>query len=390
MRQIKKIYTQNELIRRFEKLSVRRKNLVRIGVAFLIVLLIVFLPKWKLIKNPEQAASPNILAGDTLNCTIVIDSKINTGKPSIRYAYEMVKYFNRQQKCTVNMSVSVNSDSLWMSLSDGTTDVVIYNDEDSIPDVYGDDFITSLPVNNTDRDDFEVVCAARYDNEKIINAVNFWFARFKQTYEYRRMYDKFHKKPSIFKLRRRSYGNMMAPMTRYQISPYDDMIKKYSKEIGWDWRLVSALIYQESKFNPHVISSGGAVGLMQVKESTARKHGVHNVYNPEMNIKAGTRVLGRLAGIYAAKGIKGADLVQITLAAYNAGDGRMSQCMTVAKSEGKDPRKWSDISEILPLMRGGYSTDDGITVGSFSGRTMVRHVNIVMQQYDYYKRTVVE
>jgi membrane-bound lytic murein transglycosylase F len=179
-------------------------------------------------------------------------------------------------------------------------------------------------------------------------------------------------------------------MTRYQISPYDDMIKKYSKEIGWDWRLVSALIYQESKFNPHVISSGGAVGLMQVKESTARKHGVHNVYNPEMNIKAGTRVLGRLARIYSAKGIKGADLVQITLAAYNAGDGRMSQCMTVAKSEGKDPRKWSDISEILPLMRGGYSTDDGITVGSFSGRTMVRHVNIVMQQYDYYKRTVVE
>jgi membrane-bound lytic murein transglycosylase F len=388
VRQIKDIYEDNELVKRFEKLSVRRKNLVRVSVAFLIVLLIIFLPKWKLIQNHDISISPKMLMGDTINCTIVIDSKINTGKPSIRYAYEMVSAFNRQQQCTVNMSVSTNSDSLWRDLSDGAIDVIIFNDSDSIPDVYADDIITSLPVNDADRDGFEVACASRYENEKVIDAVNFWFTHFKQTYEYKRLYDKYHKKHSVFR-RIRKYGNMMAPMTRYQISPYDNMVKKYSKEIGWDWRLVSALIYQESKFNSHVISSGGAVGLMQVKESTARKHGVSNVYNPEMNIKAGTRVLGRLSRMYAAKGIKGADLVQITLAAYNAGDGRMSQCMTVAKSEGKNPHSWSDISEILPLMRGGYS-NEGVSVGSFSGRTMVRHVNIVMQQYDYYKRTVVE
>jgi len=389
VRQIKDIYEDNELVKRFEKLSVRRKNLVRVSVAFLIILLIIFLPKWKLIQNHDISISPKMLMGDTINCTIVIDSKINTGRPSIRYAYEMVSAFNRQQQCTVNMSVSPNSDSIWRDLSDGAIDIIVFNDSgDSIPSAYADDIITSLPVNNTDRDDFEVLCASGYENEKIIDAVNFWFSHFKQTYEYKRLYEKYHQKHSVFR-RTGKYDNMMAPMTRYQISPYDDMVKKYSKEIGWDWRLVSALIYQESKFNSHIISSGGAVGLMQVKESTARKHGVSNVYNPEMNIKAGTRVLGTLYRIYAAKGIKGADLVQITLAAYNAGDGRMSQCMAVAKSEGKDPRSWSDISEILPLMRGGYS-NEGVNVGSFSGRTMVRHVRIVMQQYDYYKRTVVE
>ena len=135
MRQIKDIYEDNELVKRFEKLSVRRKNLVRVSVAFLIILLIIFLPKWKLIQNHDISISPKMLMGDTINCTIVIDSKINTGKPSIRYAYEMVSAFNRQQQCTVNMSVSTNSDSLWRDLSDGAIDVIVFNDSDSIPDV---------------------------------------------------------------------------------------------------------------------------------------------------------------------------------------------------------------------------------------------------------------
>ncbi|MDD3911729.1 MAG: hypothetical protein PHZ22_06090, partial [Bacteroidales bacterium] len=78
MRQIKDIYEDNELVKRFEKLSVRRKNLVRVSVAFLIILLIIFLPKWKLIQNHDISISPKMLMGDTINCTIVIDSKINT------------------------------------------------------------------------------------------------------------------------------------------------------------------------------------------------------------------------------------------------------------------------------------------------------------------------
>jgi membrane-bound lytic murein transglycosylase F len=58
------------------------------------------------------------------------------------------------------------------------------------------------------------------------------------------------------------------PLAQEKISEYDDKIRKYSKLINWDWRLVSSLIYEESRFNPDLVSWAGAYGLMQLMPVT--------------------------------------------------------------------------------------------------------------------------
>lgn len=95
----------------------------------------------------------------------------------------------------------------------------------------------------------------------------------------------------------------------------DSLIQKYSLIEKLDPNLVRSIIYRESRFNPNVKSNKGAVGLMQVLPSTASFVGASgNLYDPETNIKAGTRYLSYLSNLFNG------NLVKI-IAAYNAGHG---------------------------------------------------------------------
>jgi membrane-bound lytic murein transglycosylase F len=90
----------------------------------------------------------------------------------------------------------------------------------------------------------------------------------------------------------REYENIMGG----KISKYDDIIKKYATTLEWDWRLLTAQIYKESKFNPNTRSWRGALGLMQVMPRTANSYGIrpNELVNPEKNIIAGTKHLAML------------------------------------------------------------------------------------------------
>ena len=72
------------------------------------------------------------------------------------------------------------------------------------------------------------------------------------------------------------------------LSPYDELIKKNAKRINWDWRLLAAMVYQESKFDPNTTSWAGAKGLLQMMPATAKEQGVTNRSSPEQSLKGGT------------------------------------------------------------------------------------------------------
>ncbi len=76
-----------------------------------------------------------------------------------------------------------------------------------------------------------------------------------------------------------------------EISPYDDLVKEYALEYGFDWRLVVSQMYQESQFDPDARSFAGAQGLMQVMPRTARQFGFTDVHDPEQGIAAGMAYL---------------------------------------------------------------------------------------------------
>lgn len=94
---------------------------------------------------------------------------------------------------------------------------------------------------------------------------------------------------------------------------YDGLIRRIASDHGVEFALVKAVMHVESSFNPYARSPKGALGLMQVLPETARRHGVHDVYDPEQNIEAGVRHLKYLLGLFNQKHY-------LVLAAYNAGE----------------------------------------------------------------------
>jgi len=107
---------------------------------------------------------------------------------------------------------------------------------------------------------------------------------------------------------------------------YSEYVRVHAREHGLDPALVAAVIYQESKFRPSVVSSSGAIGLMQLTPSTAegiairtggRKFRTSDLYNPEINIRYGSWYLDDLFKKYGSE--------RLVLAAYNAGQGNVDR-----------------------------------------------------------------
>ena len=95
---------------------------------------------------------------------------------------------------------------------------------------------------------------------------------------------------------------------------YDAAIGRAASAVNVQAELVRAVIVVESGFNPRAISRRGAVGLMQLLPSTARRYGAFNAFDPEQNIRAGAHYLADLIARY------GKNRLELVLAAYNAGE----------------------------------------------------------------------
>ena len=99
------------------------------------------------------------------------------------------------------------------------------------------------------------------------------------------------------------------------ISPYDDIIKKYSNFVDLDWLLVASVAYQESHYYMGLQSSRDAKGIMQIKTSTAERYGITDLFDPDLNIKAGVMHLQYLVRPYRSEGLDSLNVVKFALAA---------------------------------------------------------------------------
>jgi membrane-bound lytic murein transglycosylase F len=231
--------------------------------------------------------------------------------------------------------------------------------------------------------------AARKKNSAgLLNEFNKWFLEYRKTKDFAILYTKyFNNSRSGVIIKSSFYANNTG-----RISVYDDIIRKYSANIEWDWRLVASLICQESRFNPSVESRRGAFGLMQMMPETAARMGIDSSASPEENIRAGIKYINWLHTIFDPKIADENERVFFILAAYNAGPGHVLDAMKLAEKNGLDPQVWGGNVEPWMLKKSlpEYYNDEVVKNGKFRGVESVKFVAEIIDRYSHYRNVVPE
>jgi membrane-bound lytic murein transglycosylase F len=130
---------------------------------------------------------------------------------------------------------------------------------------------------------------------------------------------------------------------------YKKWFEEAAEQSSQDWRLLAAIGYQESKWNPRAASGSGALGLMQLTIQSASAVKVANPEDPRQSIFGGARYFRQLYEKIPAH-VSEPDRTWFALAAYNIGYGHLEDARVLAQRAGRDPDSWDDVREFLPLL----------------------------------------
>jgi len=167
----------------------------------------------------------------------------------------------------VEVDGDTTSEQLIQMVSEGNIDYTI---ADRHVALINQAYLTNLDVQMAVSFPQQIAWAVRKTSPELLKAVNEWIRSMKQKTAFYVIYNKYFKNRGAYI--RRAKSDYLS-VTGGKISEYDDFLKKKAAQIGWDWRLLASLIYQESQFNPFVKSWSGAVGIMQLLPKTAQKFG---------------------------------------------------------------------------------------------------------------------
>ncbi len=226
----------------------------------------------------------------------------------------------------------------------------------------------------------------RPESDSLRIEVNQWLKHFKTTSRYHVIYQKYFRNArSVFANHKEYHASLNGG-----ISPYDRFFKRESEKIDWDWRLLAALAFQESRFLPEVESWAGAFGLMQLMPNTANRFGVNKNSSVEAQIEAGVKFLKWLDTRFVNRGMTDEEeRIKFVLGAYNVGLGHILDARRLAEKYGKDPNIWEGNVDQFILKKSDptYFTDDVVYYGYCRGEETYRYVHDIIERWHHYQNT---
>lgn len=216
---------------------------------------------------------------------------------------------------------------------------------------------------------------------KLLDYINNWVKKTNKTATNSAIYNKYFEKSKYFE----SEGYKKIPSYN-RISSYDEYFKKYASIVGWDWRLLAAIAYKESKFDPTVVSWAGACGLMQIMPQTALSLGLTEAefYDPEMNIRASVQYLRKMDKLFPNIEDE-REKVKFVLASYNAGPGHIFDARALAVKNGLNQDVWDNVKDYLRLKSDPvYYNDEVCKYGYCRGEEPINYVEEIMRKYGEY------
>ena len=288
---------------------------------------------------------------------------------------------------TINIKTipeNITTDELIEQVYSGEIDYTIADEQTAlINNAYYSELDISLPISFPQK----IAWVVRRNSPELLQYINDWIE--KNQAKITEVQDKYYRKSrnQMQELKIES-----KPKNKSHLSAFDEIIKEQASVIGWDWRLLAAIIHQESKFNPNAKSWMGASGLMQLMPETAQGLGVSlaEINNPRKNITAGVRHLKYLDGIWQKTIKEDEERVKFVLASYNAGQGHVIDAMTLARFQNKNATKWDkNVAEAMLLLSDpAYYNGYGVRYGYCRGIEPYKYVTVIMAKFTEYKETV--
>jgi membrane-bound lytic murein transglycosylase F len=225
--------------------------------------------------------------------------------------------------------------------------------------------------------------AVRKGEKALLDKMNEFLRNIKKDGTFESIYAKYYGKVEDF-----DYVDLKKYHERLEerLPKYRPLIEKAAQKYGFDWRLIAAMVYQESHFDPKATSFTGVEGIMQLTQDTAADMGIRDRKSVEKSIMAGARYLRQLYNQFDEAG--NPDRLYLALASYNVGRGHVTDAQKIAAERGLDSNSWAVLEEVLPLLsyRKYYKKT---TYGYCRGTEPVNYVNRIRTYYDILVREAI-
>ena len=175
-------------------------------------------------------------------------------------------------------------------------------------------------------------------------------------------------------------------MSGDRISVYDEIIQRGANELGWDWRLLAAMIYKESRFDNTAISYAGAHGLLQLMPATLQRFNVNDATDPLQSLMAGVGFLKYLDRFWRERVPDSNERIKFILASYNVGHGHVEDAWRLALKFGRDTQRWDNVAYYLEKKsQREFYRDPVVKSGYAKGHMAVAYVREVLSLYESYR-----
>jgi membrane-bound lytic murein transglycosylase F len=246
---------------------------------------------------------------------------------------------------------------------------------------YYDDLQLGLDVSK----EGPVTWAIRSTSTDLLQLINAWLVDNKEVFIYRTYAKYFLNSKNQYDRSTSAYSSLGGN----QISVFDELIQENAKSLGWDWRLLAALVYKESRFDTSALSYAGAQGLLQLMPVTLERFGVTNPNDPAESLGGGVRYLQYLDKFWLERVPETNERIKFILASYNIGQGHVEDAWRLTLKYRKNTQSWKDVSYFLNLKSDPkYYRDPVVKSGYAKGHTAVNYVRDVLALFQSYKALV--
>lgn len=333
--------------------------------------------------GPEQISRQVLVQRANKGDTLLTDQSELVGKDvytlkNSKY-YQRLENFNQEIGGGINI-ISIDTDTITEEdligmVSEGRIKYTV-SDEilAKVNKTYHNNINISLPMSFDQRSSW----AVSVRTPQLAKALNKWVSKYDRTPTYQTVTKKYFE---VSKQPLSAYYEIPKGLPKGAISPYDSLFVKHARGTNYDWHLLAAISYNESRFKNNLTSWAGAAGIMGLMPRTARSLGLTDEerMDPDKSIGAAVVLLDRLNVIFKKIDDK-EERLKFILAAYNGGDGHIRDAQRLASKYGANPDIWYDNVRTYVLLKSNpeYYNDPVCKNGYFRGTETTKYVDDVL------------